>query len=123
MNAMIEQVDVPLHQVYLTECALLSIDTDKEQQLLEANSLKEALELTHAHLTHEYNVIQVRQQIADKTQTEMSKEQREYMLRKQLAAIQAELGEQSPEQADIEELRRKIEEAQPAGRDSEGNGS
>ncbi len=109
LSSMIEQVDVPLHQVYLLS-ALLSLETEKEQQLLEANSLKEALELTHGHLSHEYNVIQVRQKIADKTQSELSKEQREYTLRKQLAAIQAELGEQSPEQADIEELRKKIKE-------------
>ena len=111
MGAMIGQVDVPLHQVYLLS-ALLSLDTEKEQHLLEASTVKEALKFAHEHLSHEYNVIQVRQQIADKTQSEMSKEQREYMLRKQLAAIQAELGEQSPEQADIAELRKKIEEAE-----------
>ena len=110
LQAMIDQVDVPLHQVYLLT-ALISLDTAKEQQLLEANSLKEALNHAHEHISHEFNVMQLRQKIADKTQTEMGKEQREYMLRKQLAAIQAELGEQSAEQADIQELRRQIEEA------------
>ena len=110
LSSMIDQVDVPLHQVYLLS-ALISLDTEKEQQLLEANTLNEALQLAHEQLTHEFNVMKVRQQIADKTQSEMGKEQREYMLRKQLAAIQEELGEQSPEQADIEELRKNIEEA------------
>ena len=110
LQSMIDQVNVPLHQVYLLT-ALISLDTEKEQQLLESNSLKDALKLSLEHITHEFNVLQLRQKIADKTQTEMGKEQREYMLRKQLAAIQAELGEQSPEQADIQELRQKIEEA------------
>lgn len=110
MSTMVEQVDEPLHQAYLLS-SLSSLETEKEQQLLEANSLKQALTLMHEHLTHEFNVLQVRQQIADKTQTEMSKEQREYMLRKQLAAIQAELGEQSPEQADIGVLGKQLDEA------------
>ena len=110
LSTMVQQVDEPLHQAYVLS-SLSSIDTEKEQQLLEANSLKEVLTLMHEHLSHEFNVLQVRQQIADKTQTEMSKEQREYMLRKQLAAIQAELGEQSPEQADIADLGNQLEEA------------
>ena len=110
LSSMVQQVDEPLHQAYLLS-SLSSIDTEKEQQLLEANTLKEVLTLLHEHLSHEFDVLQVRQQIADKTQSEMSKEQREYMLRKQLAAIQAELGEQSPEQADIADLRKQLEDA------------
>lgn len=109
LTQMISQVESPLYQVYVLS-ALISLETEKEQQLLEASTMKEALTLMHELISHEYNVVQVRQQIADKTQSEMSKEQREYMLRKQLAAIQAELGEQSPEQADISELRDKLDE-------------
>src|SRR5205809_2633375 len=41
----------------------------------------------------------------------MGKVQREYLLREQLKAIQRELGEESEEQATINELRRKIDEA------------
>ena len=41
----------------------------------------------------------------------MGKMQREYMLREQLKAIQKELGEESEEQATINELRQKIDEA------------
>ncbi|HEY6285676.1 MAG TPA: endopeptidase La, partial [Ktedonobacteraceae bacterium] len=44
-------------------------------------------------------------------QEEMGKVQREYLLREQLKAIQRELGEESEEQATINELRRKIDEA------------
>ena len=38
----------------------------------------------------------------------MSREQREYLLRKQMRAIQEELGDKNPEQADVEELRRQM---------------
>jgi len=41
----------------------------------------------------------------------MTKVQREYLLREQLKAIQRELGEESEEQATVNELRQKIEEA------------
>ena len=111
LSGMLRQVETPLHQVYVLS-SLLTLDTEKEQQLLSADSLRDAMHLMHEHLLHELRVLEVRQRIADKTQSELSREQREYMLRKQLAAIQEELGEQSPEQADISELRKKLEEAE-----------
>ena len=110
LSQMIQQVETPLHQIYVLS-SLLTLETEKEQQLLSADTLKDALSLAHEHLLHESRVVEVRQQIADKTQSELSREQREYMLRKQLSAIQEELGEQGPEQADIAELRQKLEEA------------
>ena len=41
----------------------------------------------------------------------MSREQREYLLRQQLRAIQEELGEKNPEKAEVEELRERLDEA------------
>ena len=41
----------------------------------------------------------------------MEKSQREYYLRQQLKAIQEELGESDPEQAELAELRRRVDEA------------
>jgi ATP-dependent Lon protease len=40
----------------------------------------------------------------------MSKEQREYLLRQQLRAINEELGEKSPEQAEVVQLRKRLDE-------------
>ena len=65
----------------------------------------------HGYLTHEVQVLELRQKIASQAQTEMSKEQREYLLRQQLRAIQEELGEKNPEKAEVEELRRRLAEA------------
>jgi ATP-dependent Lon protease len=45
---------------------------------------------------------------SNSTETEMGRRQREYLLRQQLAAIQEELGEKSPEQSEAEALRQRL---------------
>src|SRR5207237_7622496 len=102
----------PMRLVYLLG-SMLSLDVQKEQSLLEANTRHEALRLLHGYLTHEVQVLELRQKIASQAQTEIGKEQRDYMLRQQLRAIQDELGEKSPEKADVEALRQRFLEADP----------
>lgn len=97
----------PLRLVYLL-ASMLNLELDKEQALLEAQSRADALRLMHSYLAHESQVLELRHKIASAAQTEMTKEQREYLLRQQLRAIQQELGEKSPEQAEIEMLRERL---------------
>lgn len=99
----------PLHQAYLL-ASMISLDLEKEQQLLEANTRIDALRLMHEALQHEAQIVELRQKIASQAQSEMSREQREYHLRQQLKAIQQELGESSGEDADLAELRRRLDE-------------
>src|SRR5205823_7895157 len=87
-----------------------SLDTAKEQALLEARTRHEALSLLHGYLLHEVQVLELRQKIATQAQSEMSKEQRDYLLRQQMRAIQDELGEKNPEKAEVEALRQRIAE-------------
>jgi ATP-dependent Lon protease len=100
----------PLQHVYLLG-SLLSLEVEKEQALLEAATRADALRLMHLYLVHEVQVLELRSQIAATAQTEMNKQQREYLLRQQLAAIQAELGEQNPEQAEAALLRQRLTKA------------
>ena len=74
----------------------------------------------HEFLTHEVQIVELRQKIASQAQSEMSREQREYLLRQQLRAIQQELGERSSEQAEMAELRRRLDEAKLPERGAEG---
>src|SRR5262249_27558087 len=90
--------------------SMLSLDVAREQALLEAPTRAEALRLMHGYLTHEVQVLELRRKISSAAETEMSKQQREYMLRQQMQAIQAELGEKSPEKAEVDELRRRLAE-------------
>jgi ATP-dependent Lon protease len=100
----------PLRLAFLL-ASMLGLDVAKEQALLETPSRLEALRLVHDYLGHEVQVLQLRRQIATQAQTEMTKEQRQYILRQQMRAIQEELGETSAEKAELDELRRKLDEA------------
>jgi ATP-dependent Lon protease len=110
VSQILTQARDPIQAVYLI-ASMLSLDLAKEQQLLEAPSRVEALRLLHGNLAHEVQVLELRQKITSQAQTEMGKEQREYLLRQQLRAIQQELGEQNPEQAEAALLRQRLQEA------------
>ena len=62
-------------------------------------------------LARELEVIQLGSKIQSQVQSEIDKGQREYYLREQLKAIQQELGEADEQQAEINELRERIEAA------------
>src|SRR5581483_1997401 len=100
----------PLRLAYVIG-SLLGLEVEKEQALLEAPTRIDALRMLHSYLLHELQVLELRNQINNQAQTEMNKQQREYLLRQQLRAIQQELGEENPEQAEAQMLRQQIEEA------------
>jgi len=110
LNQMLAQARDPLHLAFLLG-SILSLDSDKEQALLESTSRLDALKLIHTHLGRELQVLELREKIASQAQTEMSKQQRDYMLREQMKAIRQELGEQNPEEAESALLRKRLAEA------------
>jgi ATP-dependent Lon protease len=110
IQQLVAQAQDPLRFVYMLG-SMLSLDVGREQALLEAPTRAEALRLLHTYLGHEIQVLELRQKISNAAQTEMTKQQREYMLRQQMQAIQQELGEKDPEKAEVEELRRRLTEA------------
>jgi ATP-dependent Lon protease len=110
LNRMLSGAQDPLWLAYLL-ASMLSIELEKEQTLLEAPTRAEALRLVYAYLSHEVQVLELRSRIASQAQTEMSREQREYLLRQQLRAIQQELGEKNPEQAEVQLIQEKLDKA------------
>jgi ATP-dependent Lon protease len=91
--------------------SMFSLEAEKAQALLEAPTRAEALRLVHRYLTHEVQVLELRNKITTEARSEMNKEQRDYLLRQQMRAIQQELGEKGGEQAEAEQLRERLEKA------------
>src|ERR1700743_3536360 len=87
------------------------LTTADRQDLLETPDVTTRLERLNKHLVKEIEVQQLRNKIQSEVQDQVQQSQRDYYLREQLKAIQKELGEQDESQKDIEELRKKIEDA------------
>lgn len=107
---LLASADDPAQVIALLATAF-SLEVDKQQELLEAPDLAEALRQAVKHISHEIQVLEMRQKIVNEAQSEISKEQREYVLRRQLKAIQNELGEDDPERAEVDELAERLEKA------------
>ena len=90
----------------------LRISTEEKQKLLEEEHVDRRLRRLSEVLARELEVIQLGTKIQSQVQSEIDKGQREYYLREQLKAIQQELGEGDEQQAEVNELRERIAEAQ-----------
>jgi ATP-dependent Lon protease len=89
----------------------LRIATEEKQELLEEVKVVARLRHLSQILARELEVVQLGTQIQTQVQSEIDKGQREFFLRQQMKAIQDELGEGDEQQAEVNELREKIEAA------------
>ena len=103
-------IDEPLHLAYYI-ANHIRLTTEERQQILEMDSPKEKLERLLGHMAHELEVLELGRKIQSQAEESMGKAQREYFLREQLKAIQRELGELDGDQAELAELRERIEKA------------
>ena len=84
---------------------------EQRQELLETIDVVERLKLVSAFLSRQVEILELKGKIQSEVKSELDKTQREYILREQLKAIQRELGEDDPQQAEIHELRDKVEQS------------
>ena len=89
----------------------LRISTAEKQELLEELDVGARLRRLSQILARELEVVQLGSQIQSQVQSEVDKGQREFFLRQQLKAIQDELGEGDEQQAEVNELRERVEGA------------
>jgi ATP-dependent Lon protease len=80
---------------------------DRRKLIIEVNP-RERLKLLNRILAQELDVLELEDEIQAKIQNEVDKTQREYYLREQLKAIQAELGENDLFINELSELREKV---------------
>jgi ATP-dependent Lon protease len=89
----------------------MRLKTEEKQELLSEVHLSKRLRRLTAFVNRELEVLELGSKIQDQVQSEMDKNQREYVLRQQLKAIQEELGETDETQAEVNELREQIDKA------------
>jgi ATP-dependent Lon protease len=89
----------------------MRLETADRQALLEERNTEKRMRKLTMMLTKELEVVELGHKIQSDIQREMEKNQHEFYLRQQLRAIQEELGESDPQQAETNELRKKIDEA------------
>jgi ATP-dependent Lon protease len=104
-------IDSPGRLADFVASTLPSLNTMVRQELLETFSVRKRLETLIGELTKEREVLELRSKIHDQVQEQVNQSQREFLLREQMKAIQKELGESDDGQAEIEELRKKVEES------------
>ena len=104
-------IEEPSRLVDFVASSLPFLTTDDKQQLLETASIVERLEQLNKHLAKEIEVQQLRTKIQTEVQDQVQQSQRDYYLREQMKAIQKELGEQDEGQREVEDLRKKIDDA------------
>ena len=107
VKTLVSTLDDPLRIVYVL-ASLLDMKAEDKQKLLEENSITVKLDAVSMALSREIEVLELKGQIQSKAEQEMSDAQRQYMLRQQLKAIQAELGEGEGE---TQEIRKRVMEA------------
>jgi ATP-dependent Lon protease len=92
-------IDDPSALTHLV-ASTLRLKTEEKQKLLELVDVGERLREVSLILNRELEVFELGTKIQSQVQSELEKGQREFYLRQQLKAIQEELGESDPEQAE-----------------------
>jgi len=91
--------------------SLSTLTTQAKQEVLESLDVRQRMDTLNRLLIKELEVLELGSRIQSQVQSEVGKNQREYLLREQMKAIQKELGEGDDQAREIEELREKIEAA------------
>ena len=108
--ASVVSLEDPLQIVY-TIANFQRMELKDAQDILELDTASEKLLKLINILAHEVEVLEIGQKIQNEARSEIEKVQREYFLREQLKAIQRELGEGDEQTVEVEEFRKKLEEA------------
>ncbi len=88
----------------------LNVSLEEKQELLSTLEVRLRLEKLSTILNREIELLELGHKIQSQVQSELSKNQKEFYLRQQMRAIQKELGEGDARSAELEELRKKLEE-------------
>jgi ATP-dependent Lon protease len=103
----LDQADEPGRLADLV-AGYIDIPTADRQQLLETLSVEDRLRRVLVAVQRQIGVLSAQEDIQSKVKAQIGDRQREMLLREQLRAIQKELGEGEGNDADLEELKKKL---------------
>ena len=86
----------------------LSVEVNDKQALLEQNNITLRAEKLIQFLQQELQFVELKNKVANKTRTEIDKQQRDYFLQQQLKSIKDELGG-DPNEREVAEMKKKAE--------------
>ncbi len=86
----------------------LNVSINEKQALLELNGITPRAEKLIHFLQQELQFVELKNKVANKTRTELDKQQRDYFLQQQLKSIKDELGG-DPNEREIVEMKKKAE--------------
>jgi ATP-dependent Lon protease len=89
----------------------LKLDITERQSILEALSVEDRLIKLLTYLNRELELLKLGNKIQSEVKNKIDENQKEYFLREQLKAIQKELGEKDERTVEIEDLKKRIDEA------------
>jgi ATP-dependent Lon protease len=112
LQVAVANLDDPTTLSYLVSSSL-RLSVQERQELLEESDLEARLRRLTVLVNRELELLELGAKIQSDVQTDIEQGQREFFLRQQLKAIREELGETDDEQAEVEELRRQLEEVDP----------
>ena len=105
--ALIDSIEHPGQLADLV-AANLDMPIEQKSDLIQTVDVKERIRKVLRILMRQAEILRMREKIRSQVSEEMSKTQREYMLRQQLKAIKEELGEDADESGDLEGMDEKI---------------
>jgi len=94
-----------------TMAAHMALKIEQKQEILEIIDLSARVEHVLALLDAEIDLLQVEKRIRGRVKKQMERSQREYYLNEQMKAIQKELGDGEEGHNEIEELKKRIDNA------------
>jgi ATP-dependent Lon protease len=99
--------DTPWGLLYLIASSL-RLNVQERLEVLETDGLRAKYERVQSLLDREIDLLELGNKLRGQVQERVEKGQREFFLREQLRVIHKELGEEDPQQAELNELREKL---------------
>ncbi|MCC6160227.1 MAG: endopeptidase La [Deltaproteobacteria bacterium] len=91
--------------------ANMNVPIEEKITILQTMDIKARCRRVGRLLHNELELIKVKKRIDDEIRTELDKNQKEYYLRKQMDAIRKELGDDDSPESDVDELKKRVEDA------------